>query len=69
MSKELVPQQIFIKGKKYTNQAGSVVLCSKTTCNYSSKSFKGVVLEGREYPAGYYSKWLTLNFVELITLT
>lgn len=66
MSRELVPQKIFLKGKKYTtNQAGLIVLCTETTCNYSRKYFKGVVLEGREYPVGYYSKtWLTLTFVE-----
>lgn len=62
----LIPQKLFIKGEKYTNNSGGlVVLCTKTTCNYSSKHFRGVVLESDEYPVGYYSKtWYTSSFVK-----
>jgi hypothetical protein len=61
---EKIPQKIFIQGEKYTtNQEGLVVLCTETTCNYSSKHFKGVVLESEQYPIGYYSKtWRALTF-------
>jgi len=61
---EKIPQKIFIKGEKYTtNQEGLVVMCTETTCNYSSTEFKGVVLESKKYPIGHYNKtWLTKTF-------
>jgi len=61
---EKIPQKVFIQGEKYTiNQEGLVVMCTKTTCNYSSSEFKGVVLESKKYAIGHYSKsWLTKTF-------
>lgn len=63
---EKIPQKLFIKGEKYTNNSGGlIVLCTKTTCNYSSKHFQGVVLESDEHAIGYYSKtWYTSSFVK-----
>jgi hypothetical protein len=62
----IIPHQIFIKGKKYSHGDGDlIVLCTKTTCNYSSKTFQGTVLSSKEYPIGSYSKgWLTSTFKE-----
>ena len=61
---EVIPQKIFLKGEKYTtNQEGLIVMCTKTTCNYSSKTFQGVVLESKKYPIGHTSKsWLVTTF-------
>jgi hypothetical protein len=61
---EIIPQKILLKGESYTtNQEGLVVMCTKTTCNYSSETFQGVVLESKKYPVGHTSKgWLTANF-------
>jgi hypothetical protein len=61
-----VPQKLFVQGKKYANSSGDLtVLCAKTTCNYSSKTFKGTVLQAKEYSIGHFSKdWLTSGFKE-----
>ena len=63
---EKIPHKIFIKGEKYTtNQEGLIIMCTETTCNYSSKHFKGIVIESKKYPIGHYSKtWFTLTFVK-----
>lgn len=60
------PHKIFIKGKKYQSD-DTLVLCTKTTCNYSTECFQGVVLESREYAIGKFSKtWVPSVFEEVI---
>jgi hypothetical protein len=61
---EKIQQKVFIKGEKYTiDRERLIVLCTETTCNYSSSTFKGVVLESKEYSIGQYSKgWFTKEF-------
>lgn len=59
-------QKLFIKGRKYKTDK-TVVLCTKTTCNYSTECFQGVVLESKEYATGRFSKtWIMGRFEEVI---
>lgn len=59
-------QKLFIKGKKYKTDKTTTVLCTKTTCNYSTECFQGVVLESKEYIKGSFSKdWDPDRFEEL----
>ena len=53
---EKIPHKIFVKGEKYSTEELLVVLCTCTTCNYSSANFKGVVIESDKYPIGQYTK-------------
>lgn len=66
MGKNLVFRKTFLKGELYTtNKCGLIVMCTETTCNYTSTSFKGVVIEGDDRPTGHYQEtWQTLTFVE-----
>jgi hypothetical protein len=60
------PHKIFIKGKKYQSD-NTLILCTKTTCNYSTEHFQGVVLESREYAIGKFSKtWRPSVFEEVV---
>ena len=60
-------QKLFIKGRKYKTDKTTIVLCTKTTCNYSTECFQGVVVEAKEYVRGSFSKdWYTDRFEELI---
>lgn len=60
-------QKLFIKGRKYKTDKTTIVLCTKTTCNYSTECFQGVVVESKEYAKGSFSKdWYTDRFEELI---
>lgn len=60
------PQKLFIKGRKYKTD-NNIVLCTKTTCNYSTECFQGVVIESKEYPVGLFIKtWTIDRFEELI---
>jgi hypothetical protein len=66
MAYEKKPHKIFIKGRKYKTDK-TVVLCTKTTCNYSTEHFQGVVLESKEYATGRFSKtWIMERFEEVI---
>ena len=59
-------QKLFIKGRKYKAEK-TVVLCTKTTCNYSTENFQGVVIESKEYAIGKFSKtWVPSVFEEVI---
>jgi len=59
-------QKLFIKGRKYKTDK-TIVLCTKTTCNYSTEHFQGVVLESKEYATGRFSKtWIMGRFEEVI---
>ena len=63
---EKKPHKIFIKGRKYKSEK-TVVLCTKTTCNYSTENFQGVVIESKEYAIGKFSKtWVPSVFEEVI---
>jgi hypothetical protein len=68
MSNNLVDRKVFLKGELYTKKhPNTIVMCTKTTCNYSSKVFSGIVIEAEEYPKGHYCKdWLTLTFIQKI---
>lgn len=60
------PQKLFIKGRKYKTDK-TVVLCTKTTCNYSTECFQGVVVESKEYATEKFSKtWIMESFKEVI---
>ena len=66
MKYETKPHKIFIKGKKYKSDK-TTVLCTKTTCNYSTECFQGVVVESKEYSIGSFSKdWVPSVFEEVI---
>ncbi len=66
MTYEPNPQKLFIKGRKYKSEK-TVVLCTKTTCNYSTECFQGVVVESKEYATGKFSKtWIMESFKEVI---
>lgn len=66
MKYETKPHKIFIKGKKYKSDK-TLVLCTKTTCNYSTECFQGVVIESKEYVIGSFSKdWVPSVFEEVI---
>lgn len=66
MTYEPNPQKLFIKGRKYKTDK-TVVLCTKTTCNYSTEHFQGVVLESKEYATGKFCKtWIMERFEEVI---
>lgn len=68
MRDNLVDRKVFLKGELYTTKhPDTIVMCTKTTCNYSSKCFSGIVIEAQEYPKGHYCKdWLTLTFIPKI---
>jgi hypothetical protein len=68
--KELVERQVFLKGELYKNGSGkTIVMCTETTCNYSKREFKGVVIESDSYPKGLYDKdWLTSTFKNHISI-
>lgn len=58
-------RKIFLKGKVYTCQ-NTIVMCTETTCSYSSDIFKGIMLkETKDYPAGRTAQWLCESFQEL----
>jgi len=58
--------KIFIKGKKYQSD-NTLILCTKTTCNYSTEHFQGVVLESKQYAIGKFSKtWVPSVFEEVV---
>ncbi len=66
MKYETRPHKIFIKGRKYRSDK-TLVLCTKTTCNYSTECFQGVVIESKEYAIGSFSKdWVPSVFKEVI---
>lgn len=66
MKYETKPHKIFIKGKKYKSDK-TLILCTKTTCNYSTECFQGVVIESKEYAIGSFSKdWVPSVFEEVI---
>jgi hypothetical protein len=61
---DFIERKVFLKGELYTNKSGNtIIMCTKTTCNYSSKEFQGVVIESKEWPKGLYDKtWNTSTF-------
>lgn len=66
MKYETRPHKIFIKGRKYRSDK-TLVLCTKTTCNYSTECFQGVVIESKEYAIGVFNKtWVPSVFEEVI---
>lgn len=66
MKYETRPHKIFIKGRKYRSDK-TLVLCTKTTCNYSTECFQGVVVESKEYAIGSFGKtWVPNVFKEVI---
>lgn len=66
MKYEARPQKLSIKGRKYKTDK-TTVLCTKTTCNYSTECFQGVVLDSKEYATGKFSKtWIIDRFEEVI---
>ena len=66
MKYETKPHKIFIKGRKYKADK-TTVLCTKTTCNYSTECFQGVVVESKEYAIGSFRKdWVPSVFEEVI---
>lgn len=48
-TRHLKERKVFLKNEKYECQ-GTVVVCTETTCNYSSLNFKAVYV-------GYTRKW------------
>lgn len=66
MKYETRPHKIFIKGRKYRADK-TLILCIKTTCNYSTECFQGVVVESKEYTIGSFRKdWVPSVFEEVI---
>lgn len=58
-----IKRKIFLKGKVYINtQKASFILCTKTSCNYTNKYFKGVTLKSDSFAVGYKASWLCMNF-------
>jgi hypothetical protein len=58
-------QKLFIKGRKYGTDK-TTVMCTKTTCNFSTDYFRGVVVESKEYVKGHFSKsWHMDRFEQL----
>jgi hypothetical protein len=68
MRNKLVDRKVFLKGELYMQSNPNViVMCTKTTCNYSSDDFSGIVIEAEDYPKGHYSKeWFTSTFIQKI---
>lgn len=66
--KEIVMEnrKIFLKGKIYTCQS-TTVMCTETTCSYSSETFKGIVIKQTKQlqpSAGTNDEWLCSTFQE-----
>lgn len=58
-----IKRKVFLKGKVYIHsQKGSIILCTKTSCNYTNKYFKGVTLQSDSFGIGYKASWLCMNF-------